>query len=62
MAALPKLRDPWEMLAISYPVLNWIIAYDLSQVHLLTNVCGNSLKLNGIVRGLMDDNCVLEFL
>ena len=26
------------------------------------SVCGNSLKFNGIVRGLMDDNCVLEFL
>ena len=40
----------------SYPVLNWITAYEL--------VCGNSLKLNGIVGGLMDDNnyCVLELL
>ena len=44
------------------PVLNWIIPYELSWVHFLTSVCGNSLKLNRIVRGLMDDNYVLEFL
>ena len=27
-----------------------------------TTVCASSLKLNGSMRGLMDDNCVLEFL
>ena len=45
-----------------YPVLNWIFAYELIQVGLVTSVCASSLKLDGIVRGLMDDNCVLEFL
>ena len=46
----------------NYPVLNWIIAYELIQIGLVTSVCASSLKLDGIVRGLMDDNCVLEFL
>ena len=46
----------------NYPVMNWIIAYELIQIGLLTSVCASSLKLGGIVRGLMDDNCVLEFL
>ena len=46
----------------TYPVLNLIIAYEQIQVGLLTSVCSSCLKLDGIVRGLMDDNCVLEFL
>ena len=46
----------------TYPVLNWIIAYELIQVGLLTSVCASSLKSDEIVRGLMDDNFVLEFL
>ena len=39
----------------SYLVLNWIIANELIQIGLLTSV---SLKLDQIVRGLMDDNCL----
>ena len=46
----------------NYPVLNWIIAFELIQVGLLTSVCASSLKLDGIARVLMDDICVLEFL
>ena len=34
----------------TYPVLNWIIAYELIQVGLLTSVCASSLKLDGIVK------------
>ena len=45
-----------------FPVLNWRIAYELIQVCLLKSICASSLKLDGIMRGLMDDNCVLEFL
>ena len=37
----------------NYPVLNWIIAYELIQVGLVTSVCASSLKLDGDVRGLM---------
>ena len=48
--------------ADNYPVLNLIIAYEQIQVGLLTSVCGSCLKLDGTVRGLLDDNCVLEFL
>ena len=45
-----------------YLVLNWIIANELIQVGLLTSVCASSMKLVEIVRRLMDDNCVWEFL
>ena len=41
--------------------MNWIVAYKLIQFDLLTSACASSLKLDGIMRGLMDDNCVLEF-
>ena len=37
--------------AVNYPVLNWIITYELIQVGLLTSVYVSSLKLDGIVKG-----------
>ena len=32
------------------------------KVNLLASVCATSLKLDGIVRELIGDSCVLEFL
>ena len=38
------------------------VSVHYQHVDLLTSVCASSLKLNGIMRGLMDNNCVLECL
>ena len=44
----------------NYPVLNWL--YNCLRTDTSWLADASSLKLDGIVRGLMDDNCVWEFL
>ena len=43
-----------QIIASRWMHMNYYVGYQ-------TTVCTSSLKLNGIVKGMIDDNCVLDF-
>ena len=52
----------WQLFGSELDNSHHMAAYELMCVGQQTSVCTSSLKLGGLVRGLMDDKCVWKFL